>query len=104
MHAIDQALARYGVTLTVADVAGLCGQIRDGRAVRVRDDGPSVIYLVKWRGVVLVAVWSSDCIKTFLPREYMTPSGQRLHRGVKRHRLVVRGKRGSFRAEREDGI
>lgn len=105
MHAIDQARERYGLALRREDVDALASQIMAGKAVYVRHDGPCDVYLVKWSGTVMVACWSPDaeCIKTFLPREYMTPSGQRLHRGVKRKRLkVLKLGRGSLRAESDD--
>ena len=52
----------------------------------------------------MVACWSPDaeCIKTFLPRDYMTPKGKRAHHGIVRKRLKVTRRKGAFRMERDD--
>lgn len=104
MHAIDQARDRYGLALRREDVDTLIGQIMAGKAVYVRHDGPCDIYLVKWQGVVMVACYdpNAECIKTFLPADYMTPKGKREHHGVKKKRLRVAKRKGAFRMERDE--
>lgn len=103
MHPIDQARARYGVSLVREDLDNLVGQILDGKAVYVRHDGMCDIYLVKWVGVVMVAAYwpEQQIIKTFLPAESLTSKHLRAHHGVRRKRLRPLRNRGEWRAMRD---